>query len=172
MHAITSNESVVLLALGTGILPFPLKRDIIDTFRRFGKPAHGSEDEGELGSNHGRALYQGQPFQLKRNTIDALPRFGKPEHRFDDEDELATPLVSKSVPRCSDHLSGVFRCRIHQRGVNVVFSTRINNANDTESDDGPMSSTSPHNWRSFPLPLEQDAHFANIVRRSEAFDHA
>ncbi|EJD05248.1 uncharacterized protein FOMMEDRAFT_154468 [Fomitiporia mediterranea MF3/22] len=56
-------------------------------------------------------------FPLIRDAIGVLPRNGKPEHGFESEGELATPLVSKSVPRLSDRLSGVSRRRNHQRGV-------------------------------------------------------
>ncbi|EJD05247.1 uncharacterized protein FOMMEDRAFT_154467 [Fomitiporia mediterranea MF3/22] len=48
MYTIAFNEPVVLLPLESGILPFPLKRDVIETLPRFGRPEYGSEGEGEL----------------------------------------------------------------------------------------------------------------------------
>ena len=126
------NESVVLLPLKSGILPFPLKRDVLETLPRFGRPEYGSEDEGEL----------------------------------------ATPLVSKSVRRFSDCLSGVFRRRSHQCGVKVVLPAEVNNADDVDSENALMWFTSADNWRPGLLPLEQAARRADIVRRPEAFECA
>ncbi|EJC98197.1 uncharacterized protein FOMMEDRAFT_161949 [Fomitiporia mediterranea MF3/22] len=131
MYIITFNESVVLLPLEAGILPFPLKRDVIETLSRCGRPEYVSEDEGEL----------------------------------------ATPLVSKSVRRFSDSLSGVFRRRDdRQRGVKVVLSSKVNDADDVDSDNAIMLFTSADNWRPGLLPLEQAARRADIVRRPEAFE--
>ncbi|EJD00279.1 uncharacterized protein FOMMEDRAFT_158948 [Fomitiporia mediterranea MF3/22] len=122
MYTITFNASVVLLPLESGILPFPLKRDVIETLPRLGRPEYGSEDEGEL----------------------------------------ATLLVSKSVRRISDRLSGVFRRRDRQRGVKVVPSPKVNDVDDVASNNAIMWFTSADNWRPGLLPLEQAARRADI----------
>ncbi|EJD00723.1 uncharacterized protein FOMMEDRAFT_157824 [Fomitiporia mediterranea MF3/22] len=125
MYTITSKESFVLLPLESGILPFPLKRDVIETLPRFGRPEYGSEDEGEL----------------------------------------AILLVSKSVRRFSDRLSGLFRRRDHQRGVKAVLSPKVKDADGVDSDNALLWFTSADNWRPGLLPLEQAARRADIGGR-------